>query len=189
MDSRFKINEIFYSLQGEGFHTGTACVFVRFSGCNLHCPFCDTRHQDGKMMSAEDILCEIKKYPTHHVILTGGEPSLFITESFVEKIKKNDYIVHIETNGTRELPRNIDWVTFSPKTDSVLETADEIKVIYEGQDISKWETFNAKHHYLQPCTCDDEKDTKRNIEKTVEYIKQHPKWKLSVQLHKLIQIP
>ena len=79
-----KINEIFYSLQGEGYHTGTPAVFIRFSGCNLKCPFCDTQHEDGILMSDEDIVTEVSKYPAATVILTGGEPSLGIEREFVD---------------------------------------------------------------------------------------------------------
>lgn len=79
-----KINEIFYSLQGEGFHTGTPAVFVRFSGCNLKCSFCDTQHEEGVWMSDEEILAEVGKYPAVTVILTGGEPSLWIDREFVD---------------------------------------------------------------------------------------------------------
>ena len=78
-----KINEIFYSLQGEGYHTGTPAVFIRFSGCNLKCPFCDTQHEDGILMSDEDIVTEVSRYPAATVILTGGEPSLWIDREFV----------------------------------------------------------------------------------------------------------
>lgn len=78
-----KINEIFYSLQGEGYHTGTPAVFIRFSGCNLKCDFCDTRHEEGEMMTDEDIVNEIGKYPAVMVILTGGEPSLWIDDAFI----------------------------------------------------------------------------------------------------------
>ena len=81
-----KINEIFYSLQGEGFHTGTPAVFIRFSGCNLKCPFCDTQHEERVLMSDEDIMDEVKKYPATMVILTGGEPSLWIDKAFIDQL-------------------------------------------------------------------------------------------------------
>ena len=81
----YKINEIFYSLQGEGYYSGTPAVFVRFSGCNLSCTFCDTQHQPGTMMSLQEIVQEVNKYPNVPlVVLTGGEPSLFIDEAFVD---------------------------------------------------------------------------------------------------------
>ena len=78
-----KINEIFYSLQGEGFHTGTPAVFIRFSGCNLRCPFCDTRHEEGTLMSDEQLIEALAAYPCRMVILTGGEPSLWIDEALI----------------------------------------------------------------------------------------------------------
>ncbi|MDE6769159.1 MAG: 7-carboxy-7-deazaguanine synthase QueE, partial [Muribaculaceae bacterium] len=83
-----KINEIFYSLQGEGAHTGCPSVFVRFSGCNKRCSFCDTQHEVGVLMSEEDIIAEINKYPARWIILTGGEPSMWIDSEFVEHLKK-----------------------------------------------------------------------------------------------------
>ena len=100
LKTMYKINEIFHSLQGEGFYTGTPAVFVRFSGCNLRCAFCDTSHQDGQMMSLEEIINEVNKYPLAPlVVLTGGEPSLFIDEDFVVVLKqKTGKQVAIETN-------------------------------------------------------------------------------------------
>ena len=114
----YKINEIFYSLQGEGFHAGTPAVFVRFSGCNLRCVFCDTQHQAGEKLSSQEIVDEVNKYPDAPLlVLTGGEPSLFIDEAFVAELKQKTHkTIAIETNGTRPLPSNLDWVTFSPKT-------------------------------------------------------------------------
>ena len=102
----YRINEIFYSLQGEGYHSGMPAVFVRFSGCNLRCAFCDTQHQNGTMMSLQDIVNEVNKYPIAPLlVLTGGEPSLFIDEAFVAELKqKTGKKIAIETNGTRPLP-------------------------------------------------------------------------------------
>ena len=112
-----KINEIFYSLQGEGFHSGVPSVFVRFSGCNLRCPFCDTQHEDGLEMTEDEIFREVNRYPANWVILTGGEPSLFIDTDFISKLKAaTGKKIAIETNGTRPLPEGIDWITVSPKT-------------------------------------------------------------------------
>ena len=110
-----KINEIFYSLQGEGYHTGTPAIFVRFSGCNLKCDFCDTQHEEGKMMTDDEIIAEVKKYPAVTVVLTGGEPSLWIDDELIDRLHQAGKYVTIETNGTRPLPAAIDWVTCSPK--------------------------------------------------------------------------
>ena len=107
-----KINEIFHSIQGEGCHAGVPSVFIRFSGCNLRCSFCDTIHEDGKMMSDEEIINEIKRQPSAQIVLTGGEPSLYIDDDFVSKLKEETGLpIAIETNGTHKLPKGIDWIT------------------------------------------------------------------------------
>lgn len=179
-----KINEIFYSLQGEGFHTGTPAVFIRFAGCNLKCSFCDTRHEEGVWMSDKEIIKAIQPYPTRMVILTGGEPSLWIDEVLIEKLHQAGKFICIETNGTRSLPESIDWVTCSPKegVPIVLTHIHEIKVVYTGQDVTPYTTWPATHYFLQPCSCE-------NTEEVVAYILQHPEWRLSLQTHKLIHIP
>ena len=178
-----KINEIFYSLQGEGFYTGTPAVFVRFSGCNLKCPFCDTQHESGVQMTDEEILHEVLQYPAHHIILTGGEPSLWIDEAFVEMFHRVGKYVSIETNGTHLLPANLDWITCSPKEGSkvVLERMDEVKVVYQGQDLKPYEHYQTQHFFLQPCSGE-------NILETVQKVKENPRWRLSLQTHRLINI-
>ena len=179
-----KINEIFYSLQGEGYHTGMPAVFVRFSGCNLRCSFCDTRHEEGTWMSDEDIVMEVIKYPARVVILTGGEPGLWIDERLVDALHHEGKYVCIETNGTCLLPENIDWVTCSPKegAELKLDRMDEVKVVYVGQDVSAYLNLSAAHYFLQPCSCS-------NTGEVIAYILQHPEWRLSLQTHKLLQIP
>lgn len=178
-----KINEIFYSLQGEGFHTGVPAVFIRFSGCNLHCSFCDTRHENGEWLTDEQIIEKVNAYPAQTVILTGGEPSLWIDEKLVDLLHEEGKYVCIETNGTRKLPSGIDWVTCSPKegTEIVLERIDELKVVYIGQNLSKYAQMKATHHFLQPCSC-------QNTKEVVAYILKNPLWRLSLQTHKLIDI-
>jgi organic radical activating enzyme len=178
-----KINEIFYSLQGEGAHTGTPVVFVRFSGCNLRCPFCDTQHAEGTMMSDEEILKAVGEFPCHTVVLTGGEPGLWIDEALVDALHAQGKRVHIETNGTRVLPANIDWVTCSPKEGGELQVkrVDEVKVVFTGQDVSPFLQIPAKVYFLQPCSGE-------NTEEVIEYILRHPEWRLSLQTHKLLDI-
>ena len=195
----YKINEIFYSLQGEGFHAGTPAVFVRFSGCNLRCSFCDTQHQAGQMMSVQEIVEEVNKYPLAPlVVLTGGEPSLFIDETFVAELKqKMGKKIAIETNGTRPLPNNLDWVTLSPKSafeggdlePCVLTYCDELKVIYLGQDLTQYDGIEAKHRFLQPCFCEDETQRKANMKACVDAVMQNPGWRLSLQIHRVLNIP
>ena len=196
--NNYNINEIFYSLQGEGYHSGTPAVFVRFSGCNLHCDFCDTRHQQGTMMSIQDIVDEVNKYiEVPLLVLTGGEPSLFIDEKFVAALKTGTgKIIAIETNGTRELPQNIDWVTLSPKSafaggetePCVLTRCDELKVVYLGQDLSQYDMIEAAHRFLQPCYSHDAAQCQRNMQACFEAVMSHPQWRLSLQIHRVLGI-
>ena len=195
----YRINEIFYSLQGEGFHTGTPAVFVRFSGCNLRCTFCDTQHQAGEMLSLQEIVNEVNKYPIAPLlILTGGEPSLFIDETFVAELKqKTGKKVAIETNGTRPLPANLDWVTLSPKSSfdggnlepCILRCCDELKVVYLGQDLAQYDDIEAKYRFLQPCFVEDSEQRKANMQACVEAVKRHTNWRLSLQIHRVLNIP
>ena len=195
----FKINEIFYSLQGEGYHSGTPAVFVRFSGCNLRCAFCDTQHQDGSLMSAQEIVDEVNKYPNAPLlVLTGGEPCLFINEAFVEELKqKTGKRVAIETNGTRPIPTNLDWVTLSPKTafrggdmePCALKRCDELKVVYLGQDLAQYDDIDAHYRFLQPCYEENEEKRKANMQACVEAVMQNPGWRLSLQIHRILNIP
>lgn len=194
----YKINEIFHSLQGEGYRTGTPAVFVRFSGCNLRCAFCDTKHQEGRSMSLEEIIAEINQYPNSPlVVLTGGEPSLFIDEAFVEDLmRQTGKLIAIETNGTRSLPKNIDWVTLSPKTGfpggdlepCVLKTCDELKVVYLGQDLGQYNAIQAHHRFLQPCFSKDQARCQANMKACVDAVMRNPNWRLSLQIHRILNI-
>ena len=182
-----KINEIFYSIQGEGFYSGRAAIFVRFSGCNLKCSFCDTNHFNFTMMCDEMIRFSVMQYQSNYVVLTGGEPSLQVTDNLIALLHESRFYVSIETNGTHEFPQSIDWVTLSPKEENsvIIRRADEVKVVFQGDDVEKWFSFGkavgAKHFFLQPCSG-------QNISETVSYILDHPWWHLSLQTHKLIGI-
>lgn len=194
----YKINEIFHSLQGEGYHTGTPAVFVRFSGCNLRCAFCDTQHQAHVMMSLEDIVREVNSYENAPmVVLTGGEPSLFVDDAFVRALKEQTgRVVAIETNGTRALPPSLDWVTFSPKTGfeggdnepCVLTRCDELKVVYCGQNLHVYDKIETKYRFLQPCYCEDDAQSQANLAACVEAVMRNPNWRLSLQVHRVLGI-
>lgn len=190
MSHTYPINEIFFSLQGEGVYTGTPSVFVRFSGCNLHCPWCDTDFAASEEYTVEEIIQTIQLRisgpipPNFHVILTGGEPSLFVDYPLINALKAEGYFVCIETNGTGILPQGIDWVTCSPKRGSriVLREAQEVKVVYDGTSPEQWiQQIESFHYMLQPL----EQNGKTNLEETLNYIYDHPWWRLSVQLHKI----
>ncbi|MBQ0057203.1 MAG: radical SAM protein [Bacteroidales bacterium] len=184
-----KINEIFYSLQGEGFYAGTPSVFVRFSGCNLKCDFCDTQHQAGVEMTEREVADAVMRYPARHVVLTGGEPSLQLTSSLVAMLHEAGRFVAIETNGTHPLPEAVDWITCSPKYKPVvISRCDELKVVYEGQDMAQYSHIPATHHFLQPCDRQDPERNAANVRQVVDYCLAHPDWRISIQLHKVLNI-
>lgn len=190
-----KVNEMFYSVQGEGFFTGNAAVFVRFSGCNLRCPFCDTLHQQSTDISEDEIVNFAYQYPSKLVVMTGGEPSLQLTESLVDKLKKIGKFVAVETNGTRELPCNVDWITLSPKTEYVdkkgcvvLNKANEVKVVFDGQHEINSYGVECQHYYIQPCDTGDSVKNKEIVNKCINFIKENPQWKLSLQTQKILNV-
>ena len=189
-----RINEIFYSLQGEGYFTGTPAIFVRFAGCNLRCPFCDTNHVPFTEMTPEVVVEEVKRYPARHVVITGGEPSLQLTGTLVEALHAAGKFVAVETNGTHPLPPEVDWVTLSPKdafvgakaARPVLERCDELKVVYTGETLPDYGHIAATHRFLQPCDTGDAALNRAILGRCVDFIQRHPKFRLSLQSHKLI---
>lgn len=201
----YKINEIFYSIQGEGHHAGTPAVFVRFSGCNLQCPFCDTQHQTGKTMIGQEIANEVDRLTNHRaglIVLTGGEPLLQLDEPLVRMLlacNRPNGVLAVETNGTQPtdwlgtFPRV--WVTCSPKrngTPDDLPSADEYKVVYPtGIDLEAVELLGTTGAllFLQPCTDKDPAVTQDNIDKAVEFVKQNKGWRLSLQTQKMARFP
>lgn len=199
-----KVNEIFYSLQGEGHYTGTPAVFVRFAGCNLRCWFCDTDFEKGDEMNEDEIVEAVLQYPTRYVVITGGEPTLQITASLCDKLRAHGLYLMMETNGTRPLPEGckVDWITCSPKLIDVeegkrkiatirLRHIDELKVVFEDsptQDMALYEQIPATEYRLQPCDTQDPLCNQAILNKTIKYILQHPKWKLSLQTHKILHV-
>jgi len=193
----YPVNEIFYSLQGEGFNTGIASVFIRFSGCNLRCAFCDTDHHSHIMMSLPEIVDEVMKFRNAPlIVLTGGEPSLCVDEPLLKALHLTGKKIAIETNGTRPLPQGIDWVTLSPKFgfdggDSlpcVVNRCNELKVVYTGQNLSQYDFIAAEHRFLQPCYVDDERRRQANIQLCVDAVLANPVWRLSLQTHRFLGI-
>ena len=159
----YKVNEIFYTLQGEGAHSGIPAVFVRFSGCNLHCPWCDTEFTSHTDMTAEEIVAEalslydIPNERRRMVVLTGGEPSLQVDKPLIDALHQAGFYICIETNGTHPLPDGIDWITCSPKmvcppSSLALKKVNEVKVVFTGDyNPEIWrEQLEAEHWMLQP---------------------------------------
>ena len=195
----YRVNEIFYSLQGEGFWTGTPMVFLRLSGCNLQCPFCDTDHAGFREMTADGIVAALKAAggPCGRVCVTGGEPGLQLDRDLVDALHAAGYKVHVETNGTRPLPEGVDWITLSPKTDVkglkgdgtvILTRVDEVKVVYEDGVAPQWAAFPADWHFLQPCDTGDARKNEAILTETIDHIQRNPAWRLSLQTHKLLNI-
>ena len=194
----YRISEIFYSLQGEGANTGTPAIFIRFAGCNLKCPFCDTDFSKFTVWILREIegwLGEQEKLPDL-VVLTGGEPTLQVDDKLCELLHLFFETVAIETNGTNRVPNAVNFVTLSPKDDfchnaeSIIGVANEVKVVFDGERSPEfWHTHvMANYYYLQPCDTGDEEKNMEIRGKAVEYIKEHPWWRLSLQTQKILKI-
>lgn len=182
-----RVNDIFYSLQGEGRNTGRAAIFIRFAGCNLKCPFCDTDFAQYEEMSDEDILNRIKSYPSHFVVLTGGEPSLQVDRHLVDLLHKHGYELAMETNGTHPIVDGIDWITCSPKGNTQIKRCNELKCIFEETTLELDDHgISAEYKYLQPCDVQDAERNAQIVKRCFDYILQHPEWRMSLQTHKLV---
>lgn len=186
-----KVNEIFYSLQGEGRFTGTPAVFLRLSGCNMACPFCDTQHEAGIEMSEADIMHEISPYPARHIVITGGEPTMQLTAELTRRLHQEGYFIQIETNGTTALKEGceVDWITCSPKRlPIIINKVDELKVLFMHQNMTQYDGIEASEYRLQPLDTGDEERNRENVKDTINYILANPKWHLSLQTHKILNV-
>lgn len=191
----YKVNEIFYSIQGEGKHTGMPAIFLRLSGCSMGCPFCDTKYAfaDGKEMNNLEILVALSAFPCKTVVITGGEPTEQNLPALMSLLKSAGYCIHLETNGANDTDVSLaDFVCVSPKmkvSQAMLKKADIIKLVI-GQDtplndLEKYYAYEDEETqiYLQP-----ESNKQENIDLCVKLLKEHPSARLSVQMHKLINI-
>lgn len=209
----YAVKEIFYTLQGEGINTGRPAVFLRFAGCNLWsgreedrqaalCRFCDTRFVGtdgvggGKFSTAQALAQRVvREWPNRvtaekFVVCTGGEPLLQLDEPLIAALHAAGFSIAIETNGTLAVPGGIDWVCVSPKADAelVVERGNELKLVFpqDGAAPERFERLAFDHFLLQPM---DGPDRERNTQLAVAYCKSRPRWRLSLQTHKLIGIP
>ncbi len=210
----YRLKEIFYTLQGEGAHTGRPAVFCRFSGCNLWtgreedrdeavCRFCDTDFVGtdgpggGKFRAAGDLARAIAAaWPAEagperrFVVCTGGEPLLQLDSDLLSALHGEGFEVAVETNGTQEPPPGIDWLTVSPKAGAPLavRTGDELKLVYPQQEAGpdRFEGLAFSHFFLQPM---DGPAREANTAAALRYCLAHPRWRLSLQTHKLLGIP
>ena len=207
------VKDIFYSLQGEGANVGRAVVFCRFAGCNLWtgkesdrkkavCQFCDTDFtaediaEDGRFESAAQLADAILDlWPESDpalrmVVLTGGEPLLQVDAPLVNEMQERQFRIALETNGTRPCPEGIDWICVSPKggTPCVIIAGNELKLVFPQSNAMPelYESLHFDHFFLQPM---DGEQRLENTRKAIEYCKAHPKWRLSLQIHKILNIP
>lgn len=195
---KLRVNEIFCSLQGEGFYTGTAAVFLRLSGCNMKCTFCDTRHETFQEMSIEQIVSAVSAYTPRHIVITGGEPCMQLTRHLTDALHTAGFFIQMETNGTLPLPdgAEVDWITCSPKKDKIsLAKVHELKVLCYGGDeaiisqrLKPYENFPAQEYRLQPLDTGNEEKNAIIINDTINYITNHTQWKLSLQTHKILNV-
>ncbi len=194
--AKYKVNEIFYSIQGEGRWAGRPAIFIRFSGCNLKCPFCDTDFKDFKEMGEIDILEAVQKVggDCKFIVFTGGEPTLQLDENLTTLLHKWGYYLSMETNGTNKVPGGIDWVTCSPKSlfvkkaEPVIKVASELKVVFDGKHQITDCGIDAEHYYVQPCDVGNKEKNADILKQTVAFVESHPKWSLSLQQQKIINV-
>lgn len=208
----YAVKEIFYSLQGEGANAGRPAVFVRFAGCNLWsgrevdradaiCRFCDTDFvgvdgtKGGRFATADALAVAAVAHwqsgtGSPFAILTGGEPALQIDRSLVEALHRRGFTVAVETNGTHPLPAGLDWICVSPKAGLALSQGegDELKLVFPqaGAPPELYERLAFTHFFLQPM---DGPERTRNAELAMAYCLRRPRWRLSLQTHKLLGLP
>lgn len=208
----YTVKEIFRTLQGEGAQTGRPAVFLRFAGCNLWsgreedrasaaCKFCDTDfvstdgENGGKFRGADTLADAVAAAwsgdeERRFVVCTGGEPALQLDEALVKALHARGFEVAVETNGTLPLPEGLDWVCVSPKAGATLKvcSGDELKLVFPqlGVDPREFEAMDFQHFFLQPM---DGPNIGQNTRLAIEYCLAHPKWRLSLQTHKLLGIP
>lgn len=198
---KYPIQEIFYSLQAEGSKAGNAAIFIRLAGCNIGCPWCDTKEtwkidkEKVEFLNAKQISKKIKSYSGKFVVITGGEPSLYDLKELVNELHSQNYYIAMETAGTNPITAPIDWICLSPKTrkaplsENLIKTNELKVVISEKKDFLFAEKM--KEQCSKDCLFYLQTEWSKNLEisnKLIEYIKQKPTWKLSIQLHKILNI-
>lgn len=200
LSQQYPIMEQFYTIQGEGFHQGRAAYFIRLGGCDVGCVWCDVKDSwdaaKHPLINAEEIITEAKKYPSKLIVITGGEPLMYDLHVLINGLHEAGFEVNIETSGAHPMRGNADWICFSPKKfkaplHAVAAIANELKVVIYNKSDFEWAEEHRKtvgatcKLYLQP------EWSKRDIitPLLIEYVKEHPEWEISLQLHKYIQIP
>lgn len=199
--NKLPLMEQFVTIQGEGYYSGRSAVFIRLGGCDVGCVWCDVKESweasAHPMVSVEDIVNEVKGFKTNFVVITGGEPTMHDISKLVDELKKNNIYVAIETAGTNPVYEGVDWICFSPKKfkkpdPTVYPVTDELKVVVFHKSDLLWAeghaskiTKKSTQLYLQP----EWSKSDKILPLILDYIQENPKWKLSLQTHKYINIP
>jgi organic radical activating enzyme len=190
MEKKYRVNKIFYSIQGEGARVGTPQVFVRFSGCNLHCSFCDTDHSSYREMTASEIVAECRRLGNGcaSVSMCGGEPTLQLDAYLIAEFKRYGWFISIETNGLLPVPAGVDYVVCSPKTPKIApDSINELRYVVKAGDKLPVPHKHADHYFLSPCF-DGEQANAANIAHCIKLVQDNPEWRLGMQWHKFVGI-
>jgi len=210
----YAVKEIFLTLQGEGVHAGRRAVFLRYAGCNLWtgreedratavCQFCDTDFvgmdgTEGGRYDAGALAAKVAELwgagtDNRYVVMTGGEPMLQVDDAIVDALHANGFTIAIESNGTLPVHPRIDWVCISPKagSETAQRSGDELKLVWPqpGSDTNAMEGWNFQNHLIQPMDSGDESLNRANIEAATAFVNANPKWRLSLQNHKILGLP
>lgn len=193
----YRINEIFSSIQGEGLRFGIPMIFIRFSGCNLKCSFCDTNHQAYTEMTADQILNTCKTYPNtiQWISLCGGEPSIQVDDELLILLRSNGYKIGMETNGTNQVNRNlIDYIVVSPKKVQLHHsfrniTVDELRFPIKDGDLPPDLSITRSKMYSVTPIFDGENINLKNVNRAIDIVKEMPDLRLNIQIHKFIGVP
>ncbi|ADY51633.1 Radical SAM domain protein [Pseudopedobacter saltans DSM 12145] len=198
--SMLPLMEEFYTIQGEGFNTGKAAYFIRLGGCDVGCHWCDVKESwDAELhplTSADKIVENAEKYPGKAVVITGGEPLLYNLDYLTAKLKEKGILTFIETSGAYPISGSWDWVCLSPKkfkspSPNIAQHADELKIIVFNKSDFEWAEAHARtvgdkcKLYLQP----EWSKSQDMLPLIIEYVKENPKWEISLQTHKYLNIP
>jgi len=198
--SEYPIMEYFYTIQGEGFQSGRAAYFIRLAGCDVGCAWCDVKESwdagAHKIQSVDFLISEVLKSKTDFCVITGGEPCMYNLTALTTELSKNGIYTAIETSGCYPLIGNVDWYCFSPKkfkapTEEAYTKANELKIVISHPSDFEWAESHAKKLnsscklYLQP----EWSKRERFLPMIIEYVKNNPQWKVSLQTHKIMNIP
>lgn len=199
LDVHYPVMEHFYTIQGEGLHSGVAAYFIRLAGCDVGCPWCDVKESWDRSKhptkSISDLLHEVLKTQAENVVITGGEPLLHDLTALTASLKQAGLKLHLETSGSSALTGHFDWITFSPKrfkkpVDTIYQQVDELKVVIVNERDFRWAERHADlcrpgtAFLLQP-----EWETPTALPMIIDYVRSNPKWRISLQTHKFMNVP